>query len=590
MLAPQYYLYLAVDPAGIIRADMSSNPRLEAYLLDSLGFNEIYLVQPPQPIWVAEIVLTAVQKVNRFRSPKHFINWIDDFIADLKPQCHLKLVRYSLPELKLIDYEPPEWGEDLAGFNLLLEEIPRFIRAGGYRLGWDPETDLQYLVFNSQVKREAAVGLDPLRVPFCRRCGSTTGIIAVDCIYCGSRDCYICTNCQALGVSRSCQPLYSRTDSLMVPIINQSGDKPRTVKPELDFELTPAQTRAADGLLDFLDGPGSTFLVWAVCGGGKTEISFAAVARVLSTGGRVLFAIPRKDVVVELKPRFEKAFPDITVAALYGGSGDKFQDTPLTLATTHQCLRFYERFDLVVLDEADAFPYQDSAMLHYAVERARKPRGKLVIMTATPDRSLLRKAQIGSFPYVTIPARPHRKPLAVPKFVRAELPERIPRQTRWTPPIFMADFMERLRQTGRKGLIFFPTLRLIECWGPLILQWAEGNQLRGAVTSSRKGNASAVKQDLRDGKLDFIVCSTILERGITIPNLDILVVAADYEAVFDSRTLIQISGRVGRLGDPALVLFVGSGISRSMREAVGQIRELNEEGRRLGYLDPDTAD
>lgn len=584
MLAPQYYLYLAVNPAGVSRPGISSNPQLEAYLLDGLGFIEIYLVQPPQPIWVAELFLAALKNVSCFHSPKHFIRWVKASIPGV-PGLRLKLARYSLSELKLRDYEAPEWGEDLSGYNLLLEEIPGFIRSGGYRLGWDPETDLQYLVFHSQIRREAAVGLDLLGTPSCRRCGATTGIIADDCIYCGSRSCYICTNCQALGVSRSCQPLYFRTGARTVPDIITSA-KPATVTPEIEFELTPAQTRAARALLDFLDGSGSAFLVWAVCGGGKTEVSFAAVARVLSAGGRVLFAIPRKDVVVELKPRFEKAFPGVAVTPLYGGSGDKFQDVPLTLATTHQCLRFYERFDLVILDEADAFPYQGSAMLHYAVERARKPQGKLVIMTATPDRTLLRKTRTGQLPYVTIPARPHRKPLAVPELVRAELPDRPPHQGRWTPPQFMADFMLRLRQKGRKGLIFFPTLGLIESWGPVIMRWAEGEGLRGAVTSGRKGNASAVKQDLRDGKLDFAVCSTILERGITIPNLDVLVVAADHEGIFDSRTLIQISGRAGRLGDPARVLFAGATISRPMREAVAEIRELNEEGLRLGYLDP----
>ena len=586
LLAPQYYMYLAVDSAGTYRPGISSNPRLEAYLLDGLGYIEIYLVQPPQPIWVAELFLAALKKVNHFRSPRHFIHWVKGSITGFSPKLLLKLVRYSLSELKLMDYEAPEWGEGLSGYNLLLEEIPRFVHSGGYQLGWDPETDLQYLVFHSQIRREAAVGLDLLGMPFCRRCGATSGIIADDCIHCGSRDCYICMNCKTLGISRSCQPLYSRSGVPMVTIKNSTRDKSVTVKPEMEFELTQAQTRASRQLLDFLDGPDSAFLVWAVCGGGKTEVSFAVVARVLSAGGRVLFAIPRKDVVVELKPRFEKAFPGIAVTALYGGSGGKFQDVPLTLATTHQCLRFFERFDLVILDEADAFPYQDSAMLHYAVERARKPSGKLVIMTATPDKTLLRKVKAGGLPFVTIPARPHRKPLVVPEVFRAGIPNPVSFGEQWTPPQFMVDFVVGLRQTGREGLIFFPTIGLIERWGPPVIRWAKGNCLQGAVTSGPKGNASVVKQDLRDGKLDFIVCSTILERGITIPNLDILVVAADYETVFDSRTLIQISGRAGRLGDSARVLFVGSTVSRSMREAVEQIRELNEEGLRLGYLDP----
>ncbi|MNU00243.1 hypothetical protein D3C72_2433180 [compost metagenome] len=71
----------------------------------------------------------------------------------------------------------------------------------------------------------------------------------------------------------------------------------------------------------------------------------------------MLLATPRKDVVLELAPRLAKAFGGRKVVALYGGSGERWEQGDITLATTHQLMRFYQAFDLVIIDELDAFPY-----------------------------------------------------------------------------------------------------------------------------------------------------------------------------------------------------------------------------------------
>jgi late competence protein required for DNA uptake (superfamily II DNA/RNA helicase) len=99
-----------------------------------------------------------------------------------------------------------------------------------------------------------------------------------------------------------------------------------------------------------------------VTGAGKTEMMFPLLEEVLSRGGRALVATPRRDVVLELAPRLAKAFPGTKLAVLYGGSEDRWSNAPLTLATTHQLLRFQEAFDLVLIDELDAFPYMPESI------------------------------------------------------------------------------------------------------------------------------------------------------------------------------------------------------------------------------------
>ena len=44
------------------------------------------------------------------------------------------------------------------------------------------------------------------------------------------------------------------------------------------------------------------------------------------------------------------------------------------MSTTHQVMRFYSSFGLVILDEIDAYPYNTSPMLQAGIMRARGQR------------------------------------------------------------------------------------------------------------------------------------------------------------------------------------------------------------------------
>jgi competence protein ComFA len=577
LLSPKYYLYLATNSQGQIKFEISSNPRVDAFILEQEGYHEMHLLQPPQPIWIAELVLAKLRKLPNLELKK-FLKIAPRLINEVYPQKKITLNRQLTSELKVTEFDPPKIEPLFRGRSLLGTEVPELLSSNGFSLPWDPELWLQYLYLNSKIQRQAAVSIDSLGIPYCRRCGSTSGLIEDNCIFCGSRHCYTCTNCQTMGIAKSCIPLYS----VAYP------DFPRTpsvIEPRLDFELTPPQQRASAELVKFLDSENPSFLVWAVCGGGKTEVSFNIVAKVLSAGARVLVAIPRKDVVIELAPRFQKAFPEVPVTALFGGSGERYSDTPLTLATTHQCLRFFQGFDLVILDEADAFPYQGSAMLHYAVRRSLKCNGRLVIMTATPDKTMVEKAHAGKIPYVSIPARYHRQPLIIPELIKLDIKFTENPNRSWEPPAYVQQFLLKVKSEGRKALIFLPTIKLIEEFGAALVKWAGIKGVRGECAHSRSVNRAEVKTGILNREIDFLVTSTIFERGITIPDLDVLVLFADNQTIFDSRTLIQIAGRASRLGDPAQVIFVAKTISGAMKECCQWIETMNREGFKLGYLD-----
>ena len=113
------------------------------------------------------------------------------------------------------------------------------------------------------------------------------------------------------------------------------------------YHLTKEQETASRMCVEALKE--KDVLLHCVCGAGKTEISVQSIAHYLSQGLRVAYAISRKEVVIELADRFQKIFPKAKVAAVYGGHHETLTGD-LIVCTCHQLYRYYQTFDLLILD------------------------------------------------------------------------------------------------------------------------------------------------------------------------------------------------------------------------------------------------
>ena len=141
----------------------------------------------------------------------------------------------------------------------------------------------------------------------------------------------------------------------------------------------------SEGLIQAVDKQEPT-LVHAVTGAGKTEMIYQVVAKVINRGGAVCLASPRIDVCLELYKRLQDDFA-CEISLLHGESEPYFR-TPLVVATTHQLLKFYQAFDLLIVDEVDAFPYVDNPTLYHAVKNSVKENGLRIFLTATSTDEL----------------------------------------------------------------------------------------------------------------------------------------------------------------------------------------------------------
>ncbi|MCF0231045.1 MAG: hypothetical protein HUJ63_01965, partial [Enterococcus sp.] len=68
----------------------------------------------------------------------------------------------------------------------------------------------------------------------------------------------------------------------------------------------------------------------------------------------------------------------------------------------------------------------------------------------------------------------------------------------------------------------------------------------GDYIHSQRENRDEIINKLKGGKLNYLVSTSVLERGVTVKNLQVIVYHADDNRIYDSSTLIQIAGRVGR--------------------------------------------
>lgn len=321
-------------------------------------------------------------------------------------------------------------------------------------------------------------------------------------------------------------------------------------------------------------------LLWAVCGAGKTEVLFAGIEQAMSAQKRVCIATPRTDVVIELTPRLQAAFPQINIASLYGGSEDKHEFSPLTIATTHQLFRFYEAFDVVILDEVDAFPYTADTTLQIAVQQARKPQSAMIYLTATPSEKWQRECRQGKRNFVTIPARYHRHPLPVPKFVWCgNWQKRLNKNE--LPPNILTWIKKRIA-LKKQALLFFPRIELMDKVLPLLQQIDPNIESVHSEDPDRKDKV----QKMRDRKMPLLLTTTILERGVTFPNIDVAIFGAE-DGIFTESALVQIAGRVGRSADHPSgdITFFHYGKTEDMVKAKRQILMMNREAKKLRLID-----
>lgn len=323
------------------------------------------------------------------------------------------------------------------------------------------------------------------------------------------------------------------------------------------YSLTKYQKEVSIKTLDLLKNK-KDVLLHCVCGAGKTEIVVDSISYFLSLGLRVCYAISRREVVIELTQRFKTIFKFANVVSVYGDNHKELIGD-LIVCTTHQLFRYYKTFDLLIIDEVDAFPLSgNETLMNIAINSCK---GNLVFSTATVNKFLKDYLSKREFEEVRLYIRPSLKPLCVPKVIyNLDLVNLI---------ILFLIMKKEKNQTivfvsskSRCRILYLIFSKFFNCT---------------YVYSDLNIRNQNIK-DFKDKKYQFIFSTTVLERGITIKDVDV-VISFDRDKSFDKSAIIQMAGRVGRgVGNSdGKVIILSSCKSKDIDESIKEIKEANEK-------------
>jgi competence protein ComFA len=132
--------------------------------------------------------------------------------------------------------------------------------------------------------------------------------------------------------------------------------------------------------------------------------------------------------------------------------------------------------------------------------------------------------------------------------------------------------LHSFRKANLPAFIFVPTIAL----GKLLLLWLvlffPNTKFVYSSSKSRSETIALFKQN----PTFFLITTAILERGITVPHLQVIIFSADH-VLFTTSMLIQMAGRVGRkmVSPSGKVIAFADRMTDSIRLANAKIQFAN---------------
>lgn len=326
----------------------------------------------------------------------------------------------------------------------------------------------------------------------------------------------------------------------------QSLDISHDVQSAFKFKLTAKQEALSKKVYEA--STQGNVLVHAVCGAGKTELMVYALSQYLSQGKKVGIVIARRQVVLELTERFRKIFSNLVITPVCEGHTENLSGH-LIISTSHQLFRFHKHFDVLFVDEPDAFPFSSDFVLQGFAKQAVV--GNSVYLSATPNDWVIKNVATS----LILNRRPHGFDLPVPTLLVY-------------PLLFQIRYLLKYRAKTQKSiLVFVPSIALGKK-----LSWF----LKLPFVYAGIQDLDEKLKQFRDHQTQVLLTTTLLERGVTFYGVQVVVIEANHP-VFSKSTLIQIAGRVGRdPKDPSGdVIFLCSKKSKILTQAIQDIQSAN---------------
>ncbi len=318
-------------------------------------------------------------------------------------------------------------------------------------------------------------------------------------------------------------------------------DDYRRFASQFPFEPTEDQARAIDAVIeDLVSDKATDRLVCGDVGFGKTEVAMRAAFVTVLAGRQVVVLVPTTLLAQQHFDTFSDRFADWpvrieTVSRLRTDRETAAIRTRMEagqidiLIGTHKLLGSSFRFDnpgLVIIDEEHRFGVRQKERL-----KALRAEVDVIALTATPIPRTLNMAMSG-IRDLSIIATPPARRLSIKTFVQ-EKHNHIVREA-------------INRELMRGGQVFYVhnQVRTIERAAAEVSELAPGARIGIGHGQMAKRALEQVMKDFHHRQLNVLVCTTIIENGIDVPNANTMII--DRADKFGLAQLHQLRGRVGR--------------------------------------------
>ncbi len=339
------------------------------------------------------------------------------------------------------------------------------------------------------------------------------------------------------------------------------------------FEETPDQESAIHAVVGDMRNPGvMDRLVCGDVGFGKTEVAMRAAFIATACRKQVAVLVPTTLLAQQHYNSFADRFADwpvnVEVISRFKSASEvkKLSERVAAgkvdiLVGTHKLLQTdfaFKDLGLLIIDEEHRFGVKQKEAI-----KALRSEVDILTLTATPIPRTLHMA-LGGMRDLSIIATPPARRLSIRTFVRehnvAMIKEAVLRETlRGGQVYYLHNEVKSIEESARKLRELLPELSVAVAHGQM-----------------RETELERVMSDFYHQRHHVLVCSTIIETGIDIPNANTIII--ERADKFGLAQLHQLRGRVGRSHHQAYAYLLTPPRSAITADAVKRLEAIEAAG------------
>lgn len=359
---------------------------------------------------------------------------------------------------------------------------------------------------------------------------------------------------------------------------------------QLPFSLTDDQNHVLKEILfDLKNNIPMNRLLMGDVGSGKTVVALLAALLGIDNDLQVAFMAPTEILATQHYNNIKNLLLNfnIEVTLLVGKQKVKEKQETLKkiksgdshiIVGTHALIEeqvVFHNLGLIIIDEQHRFGVMQRARMHL---KADNP--DVLVMTATPIPRTLSLTVYGDLDISMIKELP---------------PGRKPIRTLWYKENHLDEVYQFLREEMKKKHQIYVVYPLVKESEKMDLKDAETMYINfchhifkdfniGLIHGQmKKEEKSNIMDDFRNGKLDLLVSTTVIEVGVDVANASVMVI--EHAERFGIAQLHQLRGRIGR-GDisSTCILITGYKLTQEGRERMKSMVKYND-GFKLAEID-----